>query len=344
MKVLHVLSSNKYSGAENVVCQIIDMFKNDVEMAYCSPDGDIRKTLEDKNVEFFPISKLSVKEIKRVIEDFKPDVIHAHDLRAICVVAMLSTKIKKVGHIHVNDKTKMSKLSLKSAMLRFASKKFSHLFWVSNSCFEDYKFKKALNEKSSVLYNIINVDNLKTLASQDKKNYDYDIIYLGRLTYQKNPERLIEIGKKLKQKKDNFKMAIVGGGDLLDNVKQLIVDEKLENNIVCLGFMKNAYKLLSDTKLMLMTSRFEGTPMCALEALSLGVPLVSTKTDGMVDLISHGGNGFLYDTNDQAVDCVLKLIEDENIHREMKSNCVKFSKDYNNLESYKQKIKKVYEE
>ena len=48
MRVLHVLASNKYSGAENVACQIIKMFDGEVEMAYCSPDGEIAKSLHEK--------------------------------------------------------------------------------------------------------------------------------------------------------------------------------------------------------------------------------------------------------------------------------------------------------
>ena len=47
MKVLHILASNRFSGAENVVCQIVDMFKGEIEMAYCSPDGDIRNSLKE---------------------------------------------------------------------------------------------------------------------------------------------------------------------------------------------------------------------------------------------------------------------------------------------------------
>ena len=52
MKVLHLLASNKYSGAENVVCQIISMFKDEVEMVYCSPNGEIENTLRDKKIKF----------------------------------------------------------------------------------------------------------------------------------------------------------------------------------------------------------------------------------------------------------------------------------------------------
>ncbi|MBO5955121.1 MAG: glycosyltransferase [Clostridia bacterium] len=344
MRVLHVLASNKYSGAENVVCQIIDAFKNEVEMAYCSLDGEIRNTLTEKQVQFCPMSKFSLKELKRVVNEFKPDIIHAHDLKAITLVSLLNKKIKKVGHVHVNDKEKMSKISLKSVVLKLISSKFSHLFWVSNSCLDEYKFKKSLQHKSSVLYNIINEEKLIDLANKDKNNYDYDIIYLGRLSYQKHPQRLIEIAKALKEKQPNFKMAIIGSGDMEEEIKQLIVSYGLENNVFCLGFMRNAYKLLNQAKLMLMTSRFEGTPMVALEALSLGVPIVTTKTDGMMDLITHSENGYLYDDNQEAVEFISNLISNNDLQKNLSENSSKFSKRYNDIEQYKQKLKKIYKE
>ena len=56
-KVLHLLSTTSFSGAENVVCQIINMYKNDknFEMFYCSPNGPIKKSIEDRKIIFVPI-------------------------------------------------------------------------------------------------------------------------------------------------------------------------------------------------------------------------------------------------------------------------------------------------
>ena len=89
-KILHILRSNKFSGAENVVCQIINIFKTDknFEMVYVSPEGPIKDTLKEKNINYIPIKKLSFLEIKRVINEYKPDVIHAHDFTASVLVAI----------------------------------------------------------------------------------------------------------------------------------------------------------------------------------------------------------------------------------------------------------------
>lgn len=49
MKVLHLLKSNKYFGAENVVLTIMDACSDDIEMVYASPDGPIRQVVENRN-------------------------------------------------------------------------------------------------------------------------------------------------------------------------------------------------------------------------------------------------------------------------------------------------------
>ena len=72
--------------------------------------------------------------------------------------------------------------------------------------------------------------------------------------------------------------AVIGTGELEEVTKTLSHNKGLDNNLHFLGFMSNAYGILEHSKLMIMTSRWEGTPMCALEAMALGVPIVSTPS------------------------------------------------------------------
>ena len=104
MKVLHILQSSHFSGAENVVCQIITMMKDvpGFEAVYCSCDGTIRKALDERLIKFVPVNKLSVKEIRRVIREEKPDIIHAHDRTASLITSICCGKIPYISHIHYN--------------------------------------------------------------------------------------------------------------------------------------------------------------------------------------------------------------------------------------------------
>ncbi|MDO4568696.1 MAG: glycosyltransferase family 4 protein [Clostridia bacterium] len=74
-------------------------------------------------------------------------------------------------------------------------------------------------------------------------------------------------------------------------------------------------KLLHDAQVMIMTSDHEGTPMVALEAMALGVPIVSTPTDGLKDLIDDGRTGFLADDDSVLAGRLIELSEDEQLRK-----------------------------
>ena len=101
------------------------MFKGEVEMAYCSPNGEIKQTLEGMNIQFFPLEKLNVKNLKKVVAEFKPDIIHAHDLKA-CMVASRIKEIKKVAHIHCSHKD-MKRLGLRALIAKRVFSKFDKI-------------------------------------------------------------------------------------------------------------------------------------------------------------------------------------------------------------------------
>lgn len=336
MKVLHVLASNQFSGAENVACQIIHMFKNEIDMAYCSPQGNIAQKLQENNMTYFPLQKLNTKNLNKILQTYQPNVIHAHDIKAVIFAIKASKgKVPVIGHVHGNDFA-MRKFSLKSVLFQLHAKKCKHIFWVSNSCLKEYKFYNKIKDKSSVLYNIVNVQNIQnSVLNADKK---YDIIYLGRLTYPKNPLRLLEIAKDLANVKPNFTMAVVGDGVLRPEFEEKLAEYHLQNNVKMLGFVSNPYQILAQSKVMLMSSIYEGTPMCALEAISLGVPIVSTPTDGMKDIIRND-IGVLYQTNQEAVSALSHYIMlHKNEYKQVQDNINKFSEEYNNISTYKSKV------
>ncbi|MFP3846987.1 glycosyltransferase, partial [Priestia filamentosa] len=95
VKILHLLQSSHFSGAENVACKIITMFNQEgnIEMAYCSKSGQINEVLNQKKIKFYPMIKLCKKEVKRVLKEFKPDIIHAHDASASVIAASCTSRI-----------------------------------------------------------------------------------------------------------------------------------------------------------------------------------------------------------------------------------------------------------
>lgn len=343
MKVMHVLNSRIYSGAEKVVCQIIHAFQGEVEMVYCSPESDIvRKMVEGQGVTYLPMKTMSVSELSRVIREQKPDLIHAHDMRAGFFSALCCGKIPLVSHIH-NNAYDARGLSPKTVGYLLAGFRAKHIFWVSQSSFDGYAFHKLFAKKSSVLYNVIDTDEIDTKLSQDSNSYDYDLIYVGRLTYQKNPQRLLRLCARLKESKPDLKVAIVGTGELEEELKALSQELNLEDTVHFLGFQPNPIKMVACSKAMILTSRWEGTPMCALEAMALGTPVVSTPSDGMKDLLTDGVSGYLTESDEQMAVDLLKIFTQPEHRKLLAENARKKFDSLNDGEAYKRAIRTAYQ-
>lgn len=343
MKVLHLLQSNRFSGAENVVCQIIGMMKNnsDIDMVYCSPDGPIRESLKEREIKYEPCKDFSVKAVKEVIDKYHPDIIHAHDRSAGVIAALASRKIPIIAHIHVNNNKGM-KSFIKNMIWTLFVGKYYRIFWVSDSAYEQFQWKGLVKEKSSVLYNVMDLNALCEKADSDNAAYDYDIVYVGRLSYQKNPERLMKVLHSISENKADVKIAIVGNGEYEEFVTAYVRENKLEENIKYLGYLNNPLKIIKSSKAFVMTSRFEGTPMVALEAQGLGVPVVSTPVDGMKKIIEDGYNGYLSDNDSEIVNRLIEIISQKELHETLNKNSLKYAMKYNDMNKYYAAIAEAY--
>lgn len=342
-KVLHILKSNRFSGAENVACQIINMFKEykEYEMAYCSPNGPIKETLEEKKINYIPLKKLSYFELKKIIKEYKPDIIHAHDMTATVLCSLFASKnIKIVSHIHGTFETLSSK-NIKSFIFYQAVKRCEKIIFVANETYKSFIYKDKLKDKCVLLRNIINPNEIHEKIKMDKNEYKNDIIFLGRLTEVKNPERFIHIIEGIKKEIDNIKVAIVGDGELKEKIENLIKENDLEENIKLYGFMKNPYKILANSKVLVMTSISEGTPMVALEAMSLGIPIVGTPVDGLKEIVINNENGYLSESNEELSEFIVKLLRKESSEQIYKNATQMFDK-INDIKKYIFEIKNIY--
>lgn len=333
-KILHLLATNKFSGAENVVCTIIKNMSKEYDMYYCSPDGAIKNKLKDLNITHISLNKLSYKEVKKAVKKIKPDIIHAHDNKATVYASFFHKQCKIISHIHGNNKI-MNNKNIKTILFNQCSKKIFKCIWVSDSSLKDYYFKTNLLKKSIVLYNVIDKDSVIKKANEYEVKENYDLIFLGRLAYPKNPERAIDIIKILKEKKKNISLAIVGDGTERRKIENMVKEYKLEKNITFYGFQQNPYPILKKSKIMIMTSIYEGTPMCALEAQALGKPIIATPVDGLKKIVKNNINGYLSDDNNELAEKIIYFLQKEKKFDNKNAN--------NELIKYTKTIASIYE-
>ncbi len=124
--------------------------------------------------------------------------------------------------------------------------------------------------------------------TQDK----IQIGWIGRLSEEKRPHLFINSARNSKVKAD-FNLA--GTGPLFNWMLELSSNL---SNVKILGRVENNYEFLNSIDLLINTSSIEGIPLTALEAISLGVPVIAPDIGGMSELIIDGKNGYLYDKFD----------------------------------------------
>lgn len=332
-KVLHLLSSNKFSGAENVACTIIDNMKEKYEMVYCSPDGEIKETLNDRNIRYIPITTLNIKQIGKVVKKFKPDIIHAHDFKATFYATFFAGNSEIISHIHKND-PKMKKLSLKSILYLINLIKIKKVIGVSESILNEYIFSYAMKNKYLTIYNFVDSVKIKKLADEISINENYDILYLGRMSEEKNPLEFIEIIKRLSI--ENLNCVMIGDGPLLDSCKEMVNKYDLQNKIKILGYKSNPFPHIKKAKMAIMPSRYEGFGLTAIEMMVLKKPVLNSGAGGLNEIFEKYPE---YICKDRMM-YIAKTEKILNDFKELDFDLNKFTNKY----MWKSKMLKVYEE
>ncbi|AQQ54234.1 glycosyltransferase [Planococcus lenghuensis] len=341
MRILHILSSDRLSGAENVAADICMMFEGEHESAYCSPDGTIREALGNRNIQFVPLQKVTPTEVRKAIQQFEPDLIHAHDIRATTVAAFVSGKIPVISHLHGNGE-EMRRVSPKSVAYLLSVKKVKKIITVSESIAQEYKFGTFIQGRNTFMRNIIYVPRVHKLVQRDSNDYAFDFVYLGRLSYPKNPTRIAEVAASVLQDLPEATFGVIGDGELKEDMVRVFESRGVRDRVVFTGNLPYPYKALKQAKCMLMCSRFEGTPIAALEALALGVPIVSTSVDGMVDMVDDRVTGYLRQENKGLIEAVKSLLTDPNLQKKMKEASVMKFERLNNEGGYRSELNHIY--
>jgi glycosyltransferase involved in cell wall biosynthesis len=343
--VVHILNTGQYSGAENVVITLINSMKNEVDNVYVSPDGSIRKILEQNGIPYYAVDKVSVANIKKVIKDIQPMIIHAHDFKAGMVCAVAAGKTPVINHLH-NNSPWIKRLSLKSFLYGITCFRYQKILTVSDAVMNEFIFGKWLKKKTIVVGNPVNISIIQKKAEEPFYVHNAgihisDIIFIGRLTPQKNIFLLLEILKKVKEKKTDLNVSIVGDGELRTEFEEKIYEYNMHNYITLYGFQENPYPFLKAARVMCMPSKWEGFGLAAVEGLALGKPVVAAPVGGLADIVDSTC-GRLCQSKDEYVNELYHLLTDPEYYTEKSKGARKRAESFDNVDRYKKRIMNIY--
>ncbi|EOH86359.1 hypothetical protein UAS_01611 [Enterococcus asini ATCC 700915] len=331
MKVLHLLFTDRLSGAEKVAINII---KNTEGFAYyCSFDGPIRTILEQSEIPFVSLEKGNLySQLYSICKKNQIDIVHAHDFKASIVASFLPKSITVISHIHQNPSW-ISKKGLKSTLYHIRARKFFKIVSVSENFFNEYIFSLPSNKKVILPNYLLPMKEVQTLVKKK-----YDLIFLGRLEPVKNPIEYLEIFNTLTKKGLKLKGAILGDGSLRDEVSEYIDTNSLD--IDMFGFVHNPESIISNSKIMLVTSLWEGFSLAAAESLQLGVPVITYNNGGITEFVNDM-NGAIVDSKQEMVERILNLLEN-NRYRSLEEGAKKSIRSYSDSELFKKRLSDLY--
>ena len=161
------------------------------------------------------------------------------------------------------------------------------------------------------------------------------ISFICRISEQKRPLLFLEIIKKLKEKRQDFKVLVVGDGNLLGKMKEKAKKMNLLEDIIFLGEIKNTVEIYKISNVTVNCSLKEGLALTSYESLSMNVPIVSSDVGGQKELISKDV-GEIVKLMQNEEDVYLEKYSPEEINSYVKA----INKVLDNLEIYKSNCRK----
>ena len=168
---------------------------------------------------------------------------------------------------------------------------------------EFYKFFKI---KPITIYNPIeNISYLKKQSNKDvkvnffkDKNNTLKILSIGRLVRQKDHLTILRAINEIKDKK-KIKFCLIGKGNQEYMLKKFIKTNNLSGIVKLIGYKKNIYPYLKNSDLFILSSIYEGLPNTLIEALSFGIPILSTNCKtGPKEILNKKKYGKLFNVGD----------------------------------------------
>lgn len=342
-KVLLLMPNDGFSGAEKVIIQIINGLKNKYNFIYVSEKGKIDEYLNKYNIKHCILSsRLNRREIKKIIEIENPDIIHTIDFRALAIISTINTNIPVIAHLH-NNPLWLRSINKNSIIYLLSSQKAKKIITVSDAVINEFIFKNKISNKIENVLNPLDINEILGKVNELDYEKKYDLCFVGRLTEQKNPLMFLKIVNELKEKNKNIKALMIGTYSEDDKIDKFINEHNLIENIDKIDFVENPYKFMASAKILCMTSKWEGFGLVAFEALTLGLPVVTTNVGGINNMVDSTC-GFFCSTIEEFVERISYIIYDEKILNKYSKKAINKSKVLNNIEQYLNKIDNIYGE
>ncbi len=360
-KILHVINGEHYSGGERVqdiLAMTLPAFGYDVGFVCLKPDmfPDVYQS-KDSPIYSFPMkhkADFSVyKQVQKVIDEEGYEIVHSHMPRTLPVarLACFFTGMPLVHHLHSPTLFEGPSLAnnIISGCLERVSLIGARMIVPCSEGLGRYARQILLSKaRTRVVLNGIPAIGPKIDRTPEPGKWVFGMVALFRP--RKGIEYLLKAMRILKDDGFEFKLRAIGGffsQEYEQEVLSLVAELGISDSIDWIGFTKDvATELASLDFFVLPSTHGEGLPIAILEAMSIGLPVITTRIDGNIEVIRDGMDGFLCEPEDaeSMAASMKKLMGTPDGWQALSSNAFNRQQKYFSDDSMSGAVAKIYDE
>jgi glycosyltransferase involved in cell wall biosynthesis len=242
-----------------------------------------------------------VPRLTRLILQRRPHIVHCHlfgsNWIAKPLAALLGVRVR-INHDQCNDALRYER-SMARWWDTLTNRLSSHVCAVSAST-RDFlvKHERMAPSRISLVYN--GVDLTQFEAPAQKPRLDRLVVLgVGRLHPQKNFALFLEVAAELVRRDHSVEFRLAGTGPEEGMLRSLAASLGIADRVHFLGHVHDTRQLYACADILLMTSRFEGTPLTILEAMAMKMPIVAPRLDGIGEILRNEEDALLIEPPDR---------------------------------------------
>jgi glycosyltransferase involved in cell wall biosynthesis len=317
VKVIHFTSCIRRGGIERQVSEIIRYSKN-IEHIWVSLHYSKDNYLNSENKWYTINSRNIIKRIKefnKVVKSFKPMVVVCWDV-APYIIALFSKGIRRNQIINASIQHGILKKTKRGYLRMFIAHLSKYVMANSQAGLRVNKLKKGI-----ILYNGVNErfnkeNYIKEDQSPNKRDYPILVSIMNMILY-KDYFTIFKSLELLKLEGINFTYYIIGDGPLRANYELYLSKSIIKNNVFLLGNIISPEEYLGKADIFIHSSKGEGVSNAILEAMYMGLPIITTDTGGTLEILDGNAITFSYQDYQALYNALTTLINDEKLRKEM---------------------------
>ncbi len=295
MKLTFVTSTLHAGGSERVMSLLANTFAQkgyEVEivcinkhLVFYPIDEKVKVWFAEDEVKSLSILK-KMMWLRKHINSEKPDVVIAFMLEVYCVTlaSLIGVSVPVISSERIDPHFfGRAKGLLRWLLLR----RTTHLV-VQTVRIKDF-YSAKLQSRTTIIPNPV-TDKVFSLTPTLKQKR---IIAVGRLAYQKNYPMMFRAFAKVHHDFPDWQLVVYGNGPQKDEIRGVIERLGMEGHIILAGKSDHVVEEMNKSSLFVMSSDYEGMSNALLEAVCVGLPVISTDVSGARDLITEGVNGYI---------------------------------------------------